>query len=256
MNRPRPWRRRVLLAVALLLAALAGFGAGVVRPWVFRPPLVLGQDAVTDAASRAARVSLEDAGGAAVVVRPAEGDGRLLLVLYPGGLVRPQAYEWVGRALADEGVQTVIPAFTADLAVTDANRAATLIARYAAGRPVVLAGHSLGGAMAADFAARHPDDLEGLVLMAAYPADDVRVDAPFTALSLWAEHDGVADGQQVRDGLTRLPGGSRLAVVPGAVHSFFGRYGPQSGDGTPTVRRADAEAAILAELDAYLAAIA
>ncbi|MFP5417017.1 MAG: alpha/beta fold hydrolase [Actinomycetes bacterium] len=246
-------RRRVLLAVALVLAGVLGYGVGALAPFVFRPPLVLGQDAVSSPESRSARVSLEEAGGPALVVRPAVGDGRVLLVLYPGGLVRPQAYEWLGRALAAQGVQTVVPGFAADLAVLDSGRAGVLIERYAAGRPVVLAGHSLGGAMAAGWASEHPDELAGLVLMAAYPADGVRVEAPFGVLSLLAENDLVADGQRVRAGLGQLPPGSRLAEVPGAVHSFFGRYGPQSGDGTPTVSRAEAEAVIVAEMSGYLA---
>lgn len=251
----RPIRRRLLRLLAFVLVGALGYGLGLLQPTVFRPPLVLGQDAVSDAASRAARVAVEHAAGEAIVVRPAEGDGRVLLILYPGGLVRPQAYEWLGRALADDGVQTVIPAFPADLAVTGIDRADALIDRYAAGRPVVLAGHSLGGAMAADHAGRHADRLAGLVLMAAYPADNIRVAAAFPALSLRAERDEVADRQAVQNGLGRLPAGSRLAEIPGAVHSFFGRYGPQAGDGTPTVGRADAEAAILHEVEAYLAAV-
>ena len=252
----RTLRRRVWRVVSLVLVGLLGYGLAVLQPFVFRPPLVVGQDAVSSTESLTARVSVEDAGGQTIVVRPASGEGRLLLVLYPGGLVRPQAYEWLARALAAEGVQTVIPAFTADLAVTGIDRADTLIDRYAAGRPVVLAGHSLGGAMASDYASRHADRVAGLVLMAAYPAGGVRVPGSYAALSLAAERDGVADADAVADGLTRLPAGSRLVEIPGAVHSFFGRYGPQTGDGTPTVSRADAEARIVAEVAAYLAGIA
>ncbi len=40
-------------------------------------------------------------------------------------------------------MQTVIPEFAADLAVTGKDRADGLIAHYAAGRPVVIGGHSL-----------------------------------------------------------------------------------------------------------------
>lgn len=54
--------------------------------------------------------------------------------------MRPQAYEWLGRALAEQGVQTVIPEFFADLAVTGKDRADALIAHYAAGRTVVIGG--------------------------------------------------------------------------------------------------------------------
>lgn len=38
------------------------------------------------------------------------------------------------------------------------------------------------------------------------------------------------------------------------MHSFFGRYGPQSGDGVPTVSREDAETMILAAINDLIAA--
>lgn len=244
--------RRVLL---LMLVGLLGYGVGLGQPFLLRPPLTPGQDAVSDVASRAAVVSLDDVGGRVLSIRPVE-PARVLFVLYPGGLVRPQAYEWLGRALASRGVHTVIPEFLADLAVVDANRAGALIAHYAEGRPVVLAGHSLGGAMAAGYAADHPGAAAGLVLMASYPAQDKTLaGASLSALSLQAELDGVADADAVRGGLDRLPPGSRLVVVPGAVHSFFGRYGPQAGDGSPTVSRAEAEAVIVEAVAAYLAGV-
>lgn len=241
--------------VGVLLVGLLGLGLGLAAPIVLRGPLVVGQDAVSTPATVAARVSIEDIAGRVLHVAP-DGPARAHLILYPGGLVRPQAYEWLGRALAARGVETWIPEMPLDLAVLGTNRADAILDRLPAGVPVVLAGHSLGSAMAADYASRHPDRLAGLLLMAAYPADNVRVAASWPALSLAAEYDGRATLDRVRDGLGRLPGASRVVVVPGAVHAFFGRYGPQAGDGIPTVSRADAEAAILAEIVAYLDAIA
>ena len=76
------------------------------------------------------------------------------------------------------------------------------------------------------------------------------------ALVLQAEHDLVADADAVRGGLDRLPAGTDLVVVEGAVHSFFGRYGPQAGDGIPTVSRAEAEASIVAALTDFLGRVA
>lgn len=112
----------------------------------------------------------------------------------------------------------------------------------------------LGGAMAADYAARNGDRLAGLVLLAAYPAEGVDLSGnSFGALSLLAEHDTVASADKVREGVSREGPGSRLEVIPGAVHAFFGRYGPQAGDGVPTVNRADAEAAIVEKIVGYLA---
>lgn len=249
-----PVRRRVLLVAALVAALLLGYGAAGIQPYVFRAPLVLGQDAITDAASARARVSLDDVGGPVISIRPESGDGRLLLIMYPGGLVRPQAYEWLGRTLADNDVHTVIPEMPLDLAVLDSARADALVARYADGRPVVIAGHSLGGAMAAQWASGHADRLAGMVLMAAYPPDGVTV-AGIPVLSLLAENDRVADPGKVRGGLDRLGNDTELVVVPGAVHAFFGRYGPQAGDGTPTVSREQAQESIAGTISGFLAGI-
>ena len=194
--------------------------------------------------------------GDVLVIEPADGDARVAFALYPGGLVRPQAYEWIGHALAPHGVTTLIPEMPFDLAVLGSDRATQVAGELAPGLDVVVGGHSLGGVMAATCAAKHPGDVDGLVLLAAYPSDgDDLTAAAIPTLSLMAEHDGLADEADVRGGLDRLPGDARLAVVDGAVHSFFGRYGPQDGDGVPTVSRATAEAQITAELVAFFDAV-
>ena len=75
--------------------------------------------------------------------------------------------------------------------------------------------------------------------MAAYPPDGADLTtAELKAVSLRAENDMVADPAKV-DGRAEAPArrSSKLVQIDGAVHSFFGRYGPQAGDGVPTCRR-------------------
>jgi len=229
------------------LALLVGYGVGIAQPIVVRDPLVVGQDAVVD--GDAPRVTLAEAGGDVLVIDPPDGEARVAFVLYPGGLVRPQAYEWIGHALAGHGVRTLIPEMPFDLAVLGSDRAGRVAAELAPGLDVVVGGHSLGGVMAAAYAGANPGEVDGLVLLAAYPSDgDDLAAAEIPTLSLMAEHDGLADEGDVRGGLARLPADTRLTTIDGAVHSFFGRYGPQVGDGVPTVPRAAAEAQITGEL--------
>lgn len=240
--------RRGLLAG---LFVVLGFAAGWLYPIVRLPPLVIGQDAVVaDVAPGQVSVSFNPNSGGFIDVSPA-AEFTTLFIFYPGGLVRPQAYEWLGVALAPYGVRTLISVFTADLAVTAPNRADRLLP-LAAGKRVVLGGHSLGGAMAARYALRRPDAVDGLVLLGAYSAQNDDLSAlPLEVLVLAAEHDGLAGLETLRAGMARLPQGARLEVIPGAVHSFFGRYGPQRGDGLPSVTRAAAERRIVEVLGGF-----
>lgn len=66
------------------------------------------------------------------------------------------------------------------------------------------------------------------------------------------QFDKVADATKVADGLQRLPKDSKLVQIDGGVHSFFGRYGPQSGDGVPAVSRTDAEREIVNAIVSFL----
>lgn len=249
---PRParrWRRVLVLVLTLGL----GYAIGLAQPLVLRPPLVLGQDAISDADSSATRVRLDDVEGRVLVVEPARDAGTSLVIIYPGGLVRPQAYEWLARRLAGLGHLVVIPELPLDLAVTDSDRAAGLIAHYGSSRRVVLIGHSLGGAMGAQWAAGQPTALAGLVLLGAYPpAGSDLSKAGWPSLVVAAEHDKLATPDELRAGMAQLAPTSNLVVLNGAVHAFFGRYGPQAGDGLPTVSRSVAEEQIVAVISTYL----
>ncbi len=260
-DRPRRLGLRLLAPVLLLLL---GAALGLLWPTLHRPALVLNQDAAypgffpgiqNDVKARASWSELD---GGVIDVQPPSGTARTLLVFYPGGLVRPQAYQWLGTALAAHDIETVIVRFPLDLAVTGVGRADAVIARYARGRPVYLAGHSLGGAMAAQYlSGAAAGKVKGLILMGAYPAGNVSLKSQtgLRVLDLMGEHDMVAKAGDVKGGLTRLPEQTRLVTVKGSVHAFFGRYGPQAGDGVPTVTRTFAEAQIVQAMTDFMAPV-
>lgn len=189
-----------------------------------------------------------------MIVAPADGDEDTLLVLVPGGRVRPHAYTWVGVALAPIGVRTVIPAFPFDLAILAPQRITSVVTREASSvDTVVVAGHSLGGVVATTWLRDHPSEADALVLMASYPPRTTDLgDADVPTLVLAAEFDRLSTLEEVQGGLRRLGSRAGLEIVDGAVHAFFGRYGPQRGDGLPTVTRATAEREIAASLEAFV----
>lgn len=240
-------RTRSALGIVALIAL--GMGLGVLYMLLRTGPLVPEQDAVVASVSAdAVRVTLLEENGRAVEILPTEVAVDTQFIVYPGGLVRPQAYTWLGVALAPLGVRTVIVEMPFDLAVLAPGRVEGWLEPSL---PTIIGGHSLGGAMAARYTLNHPQNIDGLVLLASYPAESDDLSAlAIDTLVLAAEHDGLATLGAVRAGLARLPNPD-LIQIDGAVHSFFGRYGPQDGDGVPTVTRAEAEAAIVAALRAY-----
>ena len=242
--------KRFLRGLLLVLLFILVFAAGRLYPVLRRPPLIPRQDAVVAGVNPAqVPVSYNPDLGGFIDVGPR--DFRTLFIFYPGGLVRPQAYTWLGVVLAPLGIRTLIPVFPVDLAVTAPNRADQLLP-LAEGKPVVLGGHSLGGAMAARYVVRHPNAATGLVLLGAYSADgDDLSSLPLDVLVLAAENDGLASLGEVRAGLGRLPESAQLTVISGSVHSFFGRYGPQAGDGLPSVTRTAAERQIIGALRSF-----
>jgi hypothetical protein len=244
--------RRIFSFIGILALVALGFGAGVFYMLLPRTPVILNQDAVVDGvAASNVRVEFKNDAGEYIDIGPVS-EAQTLFIFYAGGLVRPQAYEWLGVALAPLGVRTVIPVFTADLAVTAPNRATQLLEKLGSYDRVVIGGHSLGGAMAARYALNNADKLNGLVLMAAFSAEGDNLSTlRLPTLVLAAENDGLATLPEVQAGMARLPSDSGLEIIDGAVHSFFGRYGPQRGDGLPTVPRTQAEAAILLGLTAF-----
>lgn len=245
----------------LLVFALGG-GVGWLASLAVPGPLRPSTDAVVEGVPQVAvRIGTFRGDGGGVEVAPADGGADILLVLYPGALVRPHAYTWLGVALAPVGVRTLIPTMPLDLAVLGRDRAGALIERQRQDeRRVVVAGHSLGGAMAAAWLRRSDGVAEGsadgLILMGAYPArgDDLS-DLGLATLVLAAEHDELATLREVEAGMARLPERAGMEIVDGAVHAFFGRYGPQRGDGLPTVTRARAEAEIAGAVEAFLTGV-
>lgn len=239
------------------------FSLGLAWPILVRPPLVPGQDAISSAASAKAKVTLKTDDGRYLLVEPPAGvaESDVLVVIYSGGLVRPQAYEWLARREAAAGRTTIIPEFWFDLPVLQPDRATSLLARYGRGKKIVLIGHSLGGSMAARFVANqdkwgsHP--VAGLVLLASYPPDDNDLsDVPgLKALVVDAEHDEVVDKAKLNAGLKLLPAGTEKVELPGAVHAYFGRYGPQAGDGIPTAPRFSVEGRLIDIIDGFVAAL-
>jgi dienelactone hydrolase len=109
----------------------------------------------------------------------------------------------------------------------------------------VVGGHSLGGTVAAiEAESSTADGLQGvaagLLLYASYPATDMSDTLGSAVLSISASDDGLATPADIDASKANLPPNAEFLVIDGAVHAYFGDYGPQPGDGTPTISHDDA----------------
>ena len=97
-----------------------------------------------------------------------------------------------------------------------------------------IGGHSLGGAMAASYAAKHTDELDGLVLLAAYSTADL-TDSGLRVYSTYSSEDGVLNREKYEADRINLPQDTTETVIDGGCHAGFGSYGAQKGDGAPVI---------------------
>jgi pimeloyl-ACP methyl ester carboxylesterase len=167
-----------------------------------------------------------------------EGEPLAGFVFYPGGLVDPAAYAPLMRRLADGGALAVVVPMPLDLAVFGIGRAAEVVREFPRVDRWAIGGHSLGGAMAAEFVKGNPGTFSGIALLASYPAESTDLSAlPIRAVSTYGTRNGVTPPEGFEASLARLPAGTELVVIEGGNHAQFGHYGPQSGDGVATIDR-------------------
>ena len=153
------------------------------------------------------------------------------LIFYPGGKVEYTAYVPLMARLSQEGIICVL-----NLAVLNVNAAAGIPETYPQIEDWILAGHSLGGAMAASYLSKHAEDFDALVLLAAYSTADLK-ESGLDVLSIYGSEDGVLKRGKYDGYKKNLPADTEEIVIEGGCHAYFGAYGAQKGDGTPHITR-------------------
>ena len=152
-------------------------------------------------------------------------------VFYQGGKVENLAYAPLMRELAERDVLCVLTKMPFDLAVFGVNAADGLQEQYPQIENWYIGGHSLGGSMAASYAADHAEDYEGLVLLAAYSTEDL-TGTDLKVISLYGTEDKVLNMEKYAENRANLPANTVEKTLIGGNHAGFGSYGAQEGDGT------------------------
>lgn len=207
-------RKRILFIILLLLPAVAFF--------LYTADYYHANDTAAEAL-RSDSVRIEQTAYGWFFDGP---DDKNALIFYPGAKVEETAYAPLLHEIAAQGMDVLLVRMPFNLAVFGMNAADGIMSQYEYTNWYI-GGHSLGGAVAANYAAER--DLAGVILLASYPTKEV--DEPI--LILYGSEDGVLN----RARLDAAPqfGSVEEVVIEGGNHAGFGEYGNQKGDGVSAI---------------------
>ena len=220
----RKIKKGLMIALAVLLVFTAVFG--IYAGDYYHADL----DAIQNNSLRMDYERMERLEDGSLVFYPATYDSAV--IFYPGGKVEALAYIPLMESLAEEGVLTVLMPMPFNLAVLAKNAAEGIPEQFPEVENWCMAGHSLGGSMAASFAAENTAWVDGLILLAAYSTDPVAL----PVLSIYGSSDGVMNQEKYQQYRANLPELTEQ-IIDGGNHAGFAFYGPQEGDGEASISR-------------------
>ncbi len=224
---------------AAALVALTMIAILIVPPILTKGPLPEALPAMESSAT----VTVDD--GRPITFTPSSG-AESGLIIYPGAFVEPRSYAPAARVLAEDGVFVAIVPMPFSLAIFGSNRADGVVEDHPEIIEWTIAGHSLGGVMAARYAGNHRDTMGGLVLWASYPQDgaDLTTWTGVTA-SVFGTLDGLTTVDDIERSRVRLPADTAFTAIEGGNHAYFGWYGDQRGDNPATITREEQQRIVI-----------
>ena len=153
------------------------------------------------------------------------------IIFYPGAKVEAEAYLPLLEQIEQTGVSCVVVHMPSRVAIVDANAAEDVMEQFPEIQHWYMAGHSMGGAMASQFASGHQDEIDGLILLGAYIYGDYPDEKTLTVYG--SLNQSVEDHIDYTENIVEIEGGN---------HAQFGNYGPQKGDLPATISAAEQQA--------------
>lgn len=221
-------KRLIIWLTSITLVIVILFGAGL----LYLNDYYKAQDSAIHAftAVKEAQIT-EDEDGNLIFKAKKERAG---FIFYPGGKVEQTAYKPLMALCAEKGITCILLKMPFHLAVLDKNGADGVKEKFPAIKRWYIGGHSLGGAMSASYVLENASDFDGLILLGAYSTANLSK-TNLKVLSIYGSEDKVLDKEKYDECKANLPKNFTEHVIDGGCHAYFGMYGKQDGDGTPTI---------------------
>lgn len=146
------------------------------------------------------------------------------LIFYPGAKVESIAYLPILEKLKQNGITCVLVKMPFNMAFFAANAADQVFDKLPNIKNFYIGGHSLGGAMASSYAAKHKDKVKGLILLGAYIYGDYSAE---DALTVYGTFNSNLE--------KNINYSDNIVIIEGGNHAQFGNYGKQKGDPDATI---------------------
>ena len=171
------------------------------------------------------------------------------LVFISGSGVAAHAYAPLLRPIAEAGYRVVVIKLPWRFAPLDSHkdeavrRAHAAMAAHPETPSWVVAGHSLGAALAARVVHRDPASVDALVLIGTTHPKEIDLSAlSIPVAKVYGSNDGVAPPERMFANRRLLPAHTKWVEIRGGNHSQFGHYGHQLFDGEATIGREQQQA--------------
>ncbi|PKM69584.1 MAG: carboxymethylenebutenolidase, partial [Firmicutes bacterium HGW-Firmicutes-18] len=129
-----------------------------------------------------------------------------------------------------------------NMAIFNSNAAERIIDQFPEIKNWYIAGHSMGGAMASNYASKNQDKIKGLILMGAYIYGDYPDEKALTIYGTF--NTSVAE---------KIDYTKNIVVIEGGNHAQFGNYGKQKGDPDATISREEQQDIAVEAIKEFLA---
>ncbi|MBC3764794.1 alpha/beta hydrolase [Neptunicella marina] len=166
------------------------------------------------------------------------------LIFICGSGITPEAYAPLLHPVAELGYPVFIVGLPWRFAPLDSHKQQalkyldTILKHHTDISRWVIAGHSLGGALTAQFAAKpHSENLSYVLIGTTHPKQQDLSHLQAEVSKVFATQDGIAPADKILLNRKLLPASTHWIRIDGGNHSQFGHYGHQLFDGHATISR-------------------
>ena len=168
--------------------------------------------------------------------------GDTAVIFYPGAKVEYISYlPLMEKIKQSSNVTCILVKMPFNMAIFDSNAANKIISRFPDIENWYIAGHSMGGAMASDYASKNQDKIRGLLLFGAYIYGNYPDE---NALTVYGSFNTSVE--------EKINYTENIVVIEGGNHAQFGNYGKQKGDPDATISSEEQQNIAVAAVHQFL----